>query len=91
MRFLADENFPRSALEALRKVGWDVFSVAESCPGISDDEVVSLCADQGRVLPRSTRISESSFSGVAFRRPAASFCSVAPPSRPLTPRRLRWR
>jgi len=40
MKFLADENFPRPALEALRKAGWDVFSIAESCPGISDDEVI---------------------------------------------------
>jgi hypothetical protein len=50
MRFLADENFPRPALESLRKAGWDVFSVAESCPGISDDEVIVLSADQERVL-----------------------------------------
>jgi len=42
MRFLAGENFPRPALEALRKAGWDVFSIAEKCPGISDDEVIAL-------------------------------------------------
>jgi predicted nuclease of predicted toxin-antitoxin system len=50
MRVLADENFPRPALEALRKAGWDVFSVAEECPGISDEEVAALCAEQDRVL-----------------------------------------
>ena len=50
MKFLADENFPRPALEVLRKAGWDVFSVTETCPGISDDEVIALSADMQRVL-----------------------------------------
>src|SRR5690349_23496864 len=32
-------NFPRPALAALRNANWEVFSVAEECPGISDEEV----------------------------------------------------
>ena len=50
MRFLADENFPRPALLALRKAGWDVFSIAEECPGVPDEDVGALSADQRRVL-----------------------------------------
>ncbi|MFN0169828.1 MAG: DUF5615 family PIN-like protein [Bryobacteraceae bacterium] len=50
MTFLADENFPRPALDALRKAGWDVLSIAEECPGISDEEVAALCAQQHRIL-----------------------------------------
>jgi len=50
MRVLADENFPRPSLEVLRKAGWDVFSIAEECPGISDEEVAALCAKQHRFL-----------------------------------------
>jgi predicted nuclease of predicted toxin-antitoxin system len=50
MRFLADENFPRQALEALRDAGWGVFSVAEECPGIPDEEVAALCASEQRIL-----------------------------------------
>ena len=50
MRIMADENFPRPALEALRRAGWDVFSIAEECPGASDEEVAALCADQQRIL-----------------------------------------
>ncbi len=50
MRILADENFPRPALETLRKAGWDVFSIAEECPGASDEDVAVLCADQQRIL-----------------------------------------
>ncbi len=50
MRFLADENFPRPALVALRNAGWDVFSIAEECPGVPDEDVAALCADQRRIL-----------------------------------------
>ena len=47
MTFVADENFPRPALEALRKAGWDVFSVAEERPGISDEEVTEYHDGRG--------------------------------------------
>ena len=50
MTFLADENFPRPALEALREAGWDVFSIAEECPGVPDEDVAALCEDQRRIL-----------------------------------------
>ena len=50
MKFLADGNFPGPALETLRNTGWDVRSVAEECPGSSDEEVAALCADEQRIL-----------------------------------------
>jgi len=50
VRILAGQNFPRPALKALRNAGWDVFSIAEECPGVSDEEVAALCADQQRIL-----------------------------------------
>lgn len=50
MKFLADENFPRPALLVLRRAGWDVFSIAEECPGVPDEEVATLCAEQRRIL-----------------------------------------
>ncbi|HUI56879.1 MAG TPA: DUF5615 family PIN-like protein [Bryobacteraceae bacterium] len=64
MKFLAGENFPRPALEALRKAGWDVFSIAQSCPGVSDDEIIALCADQQRVL----LTFDKDFGELVFRR-----------------------
>jgi predicted nuclease of predicted toxin-antitoxin system len=64
MRFLADENFPRPALEALRKTGWEVFSIAEECPGISDEEVAALCADQQAIL----LTFDKDFGELVFRR-----------------------
>jgi len=64
MRFLADENFPRPALEALRKAGWEVFSITEECPGISDEEVAALCADQQGIL----LTFDKDFGELVFRR-----------------------
>ena len=50
MTFVADENVPRPALAALRNAGWEVFSVAEECPGISDEVVATLCSESHQVL-----------------------------------------
>lgn len=64
MSFLADENFPRPALEALRRAGWEVFSIAEERPGISDEEVAALCADQQGIL----LAFDKDFGELVFRR-----------------------
>jgi predicted nuclease of predicted toxin-antitoxin system len=45
MRFAAHENFPRPALDALRKAGG-----VEELPGISDEEIAALCSESQRVL-----------------------------------------
>ena len=50
MRFVADENFPRAAVEALRQNGFDVLWIAETCPGAPDEEVLALCASTNRIL-----------------------------------------
>lgn len=70
MRVLADENFPRPALEVLRKAGWNVFSIAEECPGVSDEEVTALCAEQQDIL----LMFDKDFGELIFRRglPAGS-------------------
>jgi predicted nuclease of predicted toxin-antitoxin system len=70
MRFLADENFPRPALEALRKAGWEVVSIAEECPGVPDEDVAALCAAQERIL----LTFDKDFGELVFRRglPAGS-------------------
>ena len=64
MTFVADENFPRPALEALRNAGWEVFSVAEECSGISDEEVAALCSESQRVL----LTFDKDFGELVFRR-----------------------
>lgn len=77
MRALADENFPRPAVEALRRPGWDVFSVAEACPGVPDEEVAALCADQQRILLTFDKDFGELFSGVGCRQAAAWSCSAS--------------
>lgn len=70
MNFLADENFPRPALDALRMAGWDVMSIAEGCPGVPDEDVAALCASQQRIL----LTFDKDFGELVFRRglPAGS-------------------
>jgi Domain of unknown function (DUF5615) len=40
MRFLANENFPGSAVAVLREAGHDVAWVRTAAPGIADPEVL---------------------------------------------------
>lgn len=47
---LANENWPRPALLALRGAGLDVGAVAELCPAASDAEVLQRAAAEGRWL-----------------------------------------
>lgn len=50
MRFLADENFPGAAVEALGKMGHDVEWVRIIAPGIGDNDVLALAANEGRIV-----------------------------------------
>lgn len=50
MRLLADENFPLSAIKALRRAGHDVTWIRLDCPGAKDTAVLDLAERDGRVL-----------------------------------------
>ena len=50
MRLLANENFPRVAVEALRERGHDVTWVRTDSPGSSDEEVIHRAAAEDRIL-----------------------------------------
>ncbi|TYQ25704.1 hypothetical protein PseudUWO311_14715 [Pseudanabaena sp. UWO311] len=50
MNFLANENFPFDAVEALRKDGHDVAWIRVDSPGISDPEVLSRAQAEKRIL-----------------------------------------
>jgi predicted nuclease of predicted toxin-antitoxin system len=50
MRFLADENFPASAVEELSKAGHDVAWVRRLFPGMSDPDVLAWAIRESRVL-----------------------------------------
>ncbi len=49
-RLLADENIPRTVIIVLRKRGYDVVSVWELRPGMSDEEVVELAIKELRII-----------------------------------------
>jgi len=40
MKFLADENIGQTLIFFLKKKGFDITSIAQSYPGISDQEVL---------------------------------------------------
>ena len=50
VRFLADENFPRPALQAIRDAGFDVDRIGEGRSGWPDEQVLSLAVAGGRTL-----------------------------------------
>lgn len=50
MRFLANENFPGEAVEALRTRGHDVAWVRTDSPGSPDREVLRRATIEGRLL-----------------------------------------
>jgi predicted nuclease of predicted toxin-antitoxin system len=50
MRFLANENFPGSAVTALEAAGHDVVWIRTAAPGIRDPEVLAWGAREERIL-----------------------------------------
>ena len=50
MRFLANENFPRGAVEALRIEGHDTGWIRTDAPGATDEQVLGRARAEGRVL-----------------------------------------
>jgi predicted nuclease of predicted toxin-antitoxin system len=50
MRFLADENFPLDAVEALRENGHDVAWIRADSPGIADPLVLERAQIENRIV-----------------------------------------
>ncbi len=50
MRFLANENFPFDAVDALRKSGHDVVWIRTESPGASDQSVLAMAKSEARIL-----------------------------------------
>ena len=46
MRFLANENFPRAAVELLQSAGYDIVWVRTAAPGTSDPDVLAWAASR---------------------------------------------
>ncbi|MFM7023432.1 MAG: DUF5615 family PIN-like protein [Flavobacteriales bacterium] len=50
MKLLANENIPLGSIKLLREQGYDVLSIAESDFGISDEQVLKMAHDTGRII-----------------------------------------
>jgi len=50
MRFLANENIPRAAIQTLRAAGYDVVSIGEEISGITDQAVLERAHVEQRVI-----------------------------------------
>jgi predicted nuclease of predicted toxin-antitoxin system len=72
MIFLADENFPRPAVEALCQAAFDVLWITEANPGATDDEVLGLSVSTGRTL----LTLDKDFGELAYRRGLPAQCGV---------------
>jgi hypothetical protein len=55
MRFLANENFPGTAVTALIAAGHDVVWARNAAPGISDADVLAWAARDERIRGRAIR------------------------------------
>ena len=50
MMFLANENIPLKSIKILRENGYDVKSIVEESPGISDEEVLRIAKSENRII-----------------------------------------
>jgi len=50
MLFLANENFPKSSIELIRKAGYTIISIKEDTPGISDLSVFTKAKELKAII-----------------------------------------
>lgn len=74
MKFLADENIPLKAVQALRDQNLDVISVIEIRRGMSDEEVMALARQESRIIITFDLV--NSFSSAGRRRLAWCFSGL---------------
>ncbi|MDZ8080494.1 MAG: DUF5615 family PIN-like protein [Nostoc sp. DcaGUA01] len=72
MRFLANENFPGDAVEALRNQGHDVTWIRTDAPGITDPEVLNRAQSDERIL----LTFDKDFGELAFRSHLPATCRI---------------
>jgi predicted nuclease of predicted toxin-antitoxin system len=67
MKLLADENFPRQIVEALRSQGLDVLWARTHCSGLTDRALIERAETDGRVI----LTLDKDFWQLALQRPVA--------------------
>lgn len=50
MRFLANENSPFPSIKFLRQAGYNILSISELYPGISDNEVIDKATSDNSII-----------------------------------------
>jgi len=72
MRFLADEDFPRAAVTALRRHGHDVVWVSEEHPGSSDKKLLGIAEKENRII----LTLDKDFGDIAFQQKLPVSCGI---------------
>jgi predicted nuclease of predicted toxin-antitoxin system len=72
MKFLADENFPRLAIQVLRDAGFEVAWSGDEHAGASDRDVLRLCATEHRTL----LTFDKDFGELAFKSALPASCGI---------------
>ena len=72
MKFLADENFPRATVHALRENHFEIAWVTEDHPGSPDQDVLARCAQNQFTL----LTLDKDFGELVFRRGLPAECGV---------------
>lgn len=72
MQFLANENFPLDAVEAIRQAGHDVAWVRTDAPGSKDPEVLRRAVSERRVL----LTFDKDFGNLAFQFGLPANCGI---------------
>jgi predicted nuclease of predicted toxin-antitoxin system len=72
MNLLANENFPRLAVEALREAGHDVLWARTDMQGADDDIILQRAQDDGRLLVTF----DKDFGELAFRSGLPATCGI---------------
>src|SRR5438105_15702585 len=72
MRLLADENFPRFAVDELRAAGHDVLWVRTDSPGAEDEVILGWAQAESRIVVTF----DKDFGKLAFRFGLPATCGV---------------
>ena len=72
MRLLANENFPRQVVEALRAAGHDVLWARTEMAGAADPDVLARAEAEGRILVTF----DKDFGELAFRSGLPAKCGI---------------
>ena len=50
MKYLANENFPKTSAKILKERGWDIEHIGETNMGIRDEEVMEVAISEHRII-----------------------------------------